>query len=59
MVFSATSVDVVEVINQRTKQHTSPAVEEAAGNALTVWQLPSCYMKLSKSRLTGWQYSVL
>ena len=47
------SVDVAEVLKNLGKQREQPVAEEAASKTLSVRHLPSCYMKLSKSRLTG------
>ena len=45
-------VDVAQVLHQSRKEIIVEE-EEAKQRNLTVWQLPSCYMKLSKSRLSG------
>nr|QFP40043.1 protoheme IX farnesyltransferase [Halisarca dujardinii] len=53
LVVAAASVDVTELLKQQSRQPAPHLVEEASRNGLSVWQLPSCYMKLSKYRLTA------
>ena len=52
LVVASAAVNVAQVLRRCKKE----AIVEEQGTkekTLTVWQLPSCYMKLSKSRLSG------
>lgn len=52
LVVTSVAVDVAQVLRQ-SKKEVIVEEQEAKERSLTVWQLPSCYMKLSKSRLSG------
>ena len=52
LLVTSSSVDVSQVLN-RCKEKVAVEEQKLKEKTLTVWQLPSCYMKLSKSRLSG------
>ena len=52
LLVTSSSVDVSQVLH-RCKEEAGVEEQKLKEKTLTVWQLPSCYMKLSKSRLSG------
>ena len=58
---TSSPVDVAQVLN-RCKEEAAVEEQEMKEKTLTVWQLASCYLTLSKSRLSGllhYRYSTL
>ena len=61
LVVTSSPVDVSQVLN-RCKEEATVEEQEMKEKTLTVWQLASCYLTLSKSRLSGlfhYRYSTL